>query len=91
MAEIAPFEIAVSNTALDDLQRRLAATRFPEAETPDDWSQGVPLAYAQELTEYWLNEYDWRTREAYFNRHPQFKTAIDGLDIHFLHVRSPHP
>jgi pimeloyl-ACP methyl ester carboxylesterase len=90
MAEIVPFRIEVAQTALDDLQRRLQAARFPEAETPDDWSQGVPLAYARELTDYWLREYDWRAREAYYNRHDQFKTNIDGLDIHFIHVTSPH-
>lgn len=91
MAEIVPFRIQVDQAALDDLKRRLQNTRFPEAETPDDWSQGVPLAYAQEITEYWLNEYNWRAREEYFNRHDQFKTNIDGLDIHFTHVRSAHP
>lgn len=90
MSDITPFEIQVPQGELDDLQQRLERTRFPEAETPDDWSQGVPLAYARELTEYWLHEYDWRARELYFNRHPQFKTNIDGLDIHFVHVVSPH-
>ena len=90
MSEIVPFRIEVAQAALDDLQRRLQAARFPEAETPDDWSQGVPLAYARELTDYWLSDYDWRAREAYYNRHDQFKTNIDGLDIHFLHVISPH-
>jgi epoxide hydrolase len=88
---IREFSLAVSEQQLGDLQRRLAQTRFPEAETPDDWSQGVPLAYARELTKYWLDEYDWRAREAYFNRHPQFMTNLDGLDIHFVHVQSPHP
>ena len=90
MTDIRPFQLEVAQAELDDLERRLAATRFPEAETPDDWSQGVPLAYAQELTEYWQEEYDWRARERYFNRHPQFVTSIDGLDIHFVHCVSPH-
>jgi len=90
MTEVIPFEIAISQDAIDDLNTRLSATRFPEAETTGDWNQGVPLAYAQELTQYWLNEYRWIERQAYFNRHAQFKTKIDDLDIHFIHVRSPH-
>ena len=90
MSEIVPFRIEVAQAVLDDLQRRLQAARFPEAETPDDWSQGVPLAYARELTDYWLSDYDWRAREIYYNRHDQFKTNIDGLDVHFIHVTSPH-
>lgn len=88
--EITPFRIAASDSELDDLKRRLRDTRWPERECVDDWSQGVPLAYAQEVCEYWLNKYDWRSREAQLNRFPQFKTIIDGLAIHFLHVRSPH-
>ena len=90
MTEIVPFELAISQAAIDDLNARLSATRFPEAETTGDWNQGVPLAYAQELAQYWLNDYRWADRQAYFNRHAQFKTRIDGLDIHFIHVRSPH-
>ncbi len=90
MGDITTFEIAVADEELEDLKTRLLTTRFPEAETPDDWSQGVPLSYAQEITEYWINEYDWRERESYFNRHPQFKANLDGLDIHFIHCESPH-
>lgn len=90
MTEVVPFEIAITQDAIDDLNTRLSSTRFPEAETTDDWNQGVPLAYARELTQYWLNDYQWAERQAYFNRHAQFKTRIDGLDIHFIHVRSPH-
>ncbi|MEE4284027.1 MAG: epoxide hydrolase family protein [Pseudomonadales bacterium] len=90
MTEIVPFELAISQAAIDELNARLSATRFPEAETTGDWNQGVPLAYAQELAQYWLNDYRWADRQAYFNRHAQFKTRIDGLDIHFIHVRSPH-
>ena len=86
--EIREFRVEVSDDELADLKNRLANTRFPEAETPEDWSQGVPLGYAQELVEYWRSEYDWRAREAYHNRFPQFKTNIDGLDIHFIHARS---
>lgn len=90
MTEVVPFEIAITQDAIDDLNTRLSSTRFPEAETTDDWNQGVPLAYARELTQYWLNDYQWAERQAYFNRHAQFKTRINGLDIHFIHVRSPH-
>jgi epoxide hydrolase len=88
--EIAPFRIAATDEQLDDLQRRLRATRWPERECVDDWSQGLPLAYAQEVASYWLQKYDWRTREAQLNRFRQFKTEIDGLGIHFIHARSPH-
>ena len=90
MAEILPFKIEIPDSAIEDLQRRLDAARFPEAEPLDDWSQGLPLNYVRELTTYWREEYDWRAREAYLNRHPQFKTNIDGLDIHFVHCVSPH-
>lgn len=88
--DITPFRIEASDEQLDDLRRRLRATRWPDAETVDDWSQGIPLAYVQEVCRYWAEKYDWRTREAALNRFPQFKLAIDGLDIHFVHVRSPH-
>ncbi len=92
---IREFKLEIPEIELDDLKRRLAHTRFPEAETcahtdADDWSQGLPLQYARELTDYWLNQYDWRAREAYFNRHPQFKLEIEDLDIHFIHCASPH-
>ncbi len=87
---VAPFVIEVPQAQLDDLHGRLSRTRFPEAETPDDWSQGVPLAYARELVEYWRDDYDWRAREAHYNRFAQFKTVLDGLDVHFIHQRSPH-
>ena len=86
---IAPFSIATSDDVLDDLRRRLEMTRWPDAETPDDWSQGIPLDYMQRVHDYWLNEYDFRSREATLNRWPAFITQIDGLDIHFLHIRSP--
>ncbi len=91
MSAIEPFQLAVSDAELDDLKARLAATRFPEAETPDDWSQGLPLDYAKTLRDYWQHEYDWRAREAHYNRFPQFQTTIDGLSIHFIHCESPHP
>jgi len=87
---IAEARLAVPEAELDDLRDRLRRTRWPEAETVDDWSQGIPLAYVQELCRYWADEYDWRATEARLNGlHPQ-RTEIDGLAIHFLHVRSPH-
>ncbi|WP_448321755.1 epoxide hydrolase family protein [Streptomyces sp. CO7] len=88
---ITPFRVEIPQADLDDLRRRLAMTRWPEAETVADWSQGVPLAWAQELCEYWATRYDWRAAEARLNAVPQFRTEIDGLGIHFLHARSPHP
>jgi hypothetical protein len=89
-SEAKPFRIAIGDDVLDDLKSRLRRTRWPEAELVDDWSQGVPLKWIEEVCRYWANDYDWRRREALLNRFPQFTTAIDGLKIHFLHVRSPH-
>jgi epoxide hydrolase len=89
--EVTPFLIAVPDAALDDLHQRLARTRWPERETVDDWSQGMPLGYLQDLCKYWADTYDWRTREAYLNSFPQFRTSVDGLGIHYIHVRSPNP
>ena len=88
--EIRPFRINTPDEALEDLRRRVAATNWPEKETVGDQSQGVPLAMIQELARYWATEYDWRTCEAALNGLPQFITEIDGLDIHFIHVRSQH-
>jgi len=88
---IKPFRIAVGDAVLDDLRSRLRNTRWPEAEVVDDWSQGAPLAWIKEVCRYWAEEYDWRKREALLNRFAQYTTDIDGLAIHFLHVRSPHP
>src|ERR1700684_1543690 len=87
---IDPFRIAATDAQLDDLKRRLRETRWPERECVDDWSQGLPLAYAQTVAAYWRDKYDWRAREARLNRFAQFKTTIDGVGIHFIHVRSPH-
>jgi pimeloyl-ACP methyl ester carboxylesterase len=87
---IEPFRIAVPDEALADLKRRLSSTRWPDAQTVDDWSQGMPLAYTRELCAYWRERYDWRAREALLNRFAQFRTEIDGLGIHFIHVRSAH-
>ena len=89
MSTIRPYEFAIPEVALDDLKMRLRHTRWPERETPDDWSQGVPLAYVKEVCEYWANDYDWRRCEALLNYWPQYHTEIDGLDIQFMHVRSP--
>jgi epoxide hydrolase len=90
MPEIRPYRIDVPNAVLDDLKERLARTRWPEAETVDDWSQGIPLAYTRGLAAYWADGYDWRSREAALNRFDHHLTEIDGLDIHFIHQRSPH-
>ncbi|CAM9924609.1 unnamed protein product [Phaeothamnion confervicola] len=87
---ITPFTLAIPQAALDDLARRLDATRWPERELVNDWKQGAPLAKVQALCHYWRNKYDWRRIETRLNGLGQFKTQIDGLDIHFLHVRSKH-
>jgi epoxide hydrolase len=89
--EVAPFRIEIPARELHDLRDRLEQTRWPERETVDDWSQGVPLAYIKEVCDYWAHEYDWRSTEATLNAFPQFRTQIDGLGIHFIHVRSRHP
>ncbi len=86
-----PFQVAVSDEELNSLHQRLTNTRWPEAETCDDWSQGVPLHYTRELAHYWEQEYDWRRFEKKLNSWPNFKTEIDGIDIHFIHRRSPEP
>jgi pimeloyl-ACP methyl ester carboxylesterase len=86
-----PFRVEVPAADLADLRDRLRRTRWPDAETVDDWSQGVPLSYLQELCAYWAEEHDWRVAEARLNAVPQFRTTIDGLGIHLLHARSPHP
>src|SRR5687767_5348001 len=106
MTEIRPFRIDIPQRELDDLQARLAATRFaeelpadpappadlpPGAVRPAGWQYGVPTAYLRELVEYWRTAYDWRTWEAKLNSYPQFTTTIDGQNIYFLHVRSPEP
>ncbi|HEV2157659.1 epoxide hydrolase [Bradyrhizobium sp.] len=88
---IRPFKIKIPDKALADLRHRLAATRWPDKETVDDGSQGVPQATQQQLVRYWQTDYDWRKIESRLNALPQYLTEIDGLDIHFLHVRSKHP
>jgi pimeloyl-ACP methyl ester carboxylesterase len=89
--EVTEFRIEVPGADLDDLRRRLRATRWPEQETVADWSQGVPRSYLQDLCRYWADGYDWRATEARLNTLPQYRTVIDGLAIHFIHARSPHP
>jgi epoxide hydrolase len=87
---IEPFVIDIDEAALGDLRERLRRVRWPEREPVGGWSQGVPLSYLQDVCRYWAEAYDWRVTQARLNRIPQFTTRIDGLDIHFLHVRSPH-
>src|SRR2546427_2825894 len=88
--EVTPFKVHVPQAALDDLKKRLANTRWPNKEPVSDWSQGVPLAKAQSLVDYMRTHYDWRRVESTLNGLPQFRTQIDGLGIHFIHVRSNH-
>jgi pimeloyl-ACP methyl ester carboxylesterase len=90
MSAIRPFAYRASEAELGDLRERVLATRLPEKETTNDQSQGVPLATVQKLTRHWSTEYDWRKVEARLNSFPQFITEIDGLDIHFIHVKSQH-
>src|SRR5712672_1963002 len=85
---VTPFEVRVPEAALDDLKRRLAKTRWPERETVGEWSQGVPLQKAQALVAYWRDKYDWHRLEARINALPKYRTQIDGVGIHFIHVRS---
>jgi pimeloyl-ACP methyl ester carboxylesterase len=88
---IRPFTVAIPDTEIDDLKLRLARTRWPNQETVPDWSQGVRLENTASLIEYWEKKYDWRRFERELNSFPQFVTNIDGLDIHFIHVRSKNP
>ena len=88
--EIRSFQIAIPEEQIDDLRRRIAATRWPTRELVTDRSQGVQLGPLRELARYWAAEYDWRKCEARLNALPQFTTTIDGLDVHFIHVKSAH-
>jgi len=87
---VEPFKVSVPQATIDDLKRRLASTRRPTRETVGDWTQGVPLQKAEALVAYWRDKYDWRRFEARINAFPQYRTRIDGVGIHFIHVRSPH-
>ena len=88
--EIRPFRVDMPDEAIADLRRRIAATRWPSRELVADRSQGVQLATITELARYWAAEYDWRACQAELNALPQFTTEIDGVDIHFIHVKSSH-
>ncbi len=90
-ALVRPFTVSIPDSEIVDLKQRLARTRWPDPETVGDWSQGVRVANARSLVEYWERGYDYRRFESEFNRFPQFLTEIDGLDIHFIHVRSKNP
>jgi pimeloyl-ACP methyl ester carboxylesterase len=90
-ARITPFTIRVPDDTLRDLNERLARTRWPDPAPGAGWDYGVPLAYVKELTAYWRTQYDWRKHERELNRFPQFVTRLDGVELHFLHVRSKHP
>lgn len=89
--DIKPFTIAITDNELEDLARRLDATRWPEPQTCEEWGQGIPLEYTRELADYWRQSYDWRRCETMLNSWPNYKAEIDGLDIHFIHQRSPEP
>ena len=89
--KVIEFRIETGQDELDDLERRLKYARLPERETVDNWTQGIPSELVSELLDYWRHEYDWRVCQANLNSYPQFTTEIDGLGIHFLHVRSPEP
>jgi pimeloyl-ACP methyl ester carboxylesterase len=90
-ALVRPFTVAIADSEIDDLKQRLARTRWPNPETVSDWSQGVRLENAKSLVNHWMRDYDWRRFESELNRFLQFLTAIDGLDIHFIHVKSKNP
>ncbi len=90
-AQPRPFKIDIPQPQLDDLKARLALTRFPEKEIVDDWDQGVPLHYVRDLVSYWQHNYDWRRCEATLNSLPNFLMEVDGLDVHFIHIRSANP
>jgi len=91
MAQPVPFRIAATDAQLDDLRARLRGTRWPEAETVDDWSQGTPLAFMRAMADHWAGAYDWRAREAKLNALTQWRAEAEGVGLHFVHMRSPHP
>ncbi len=90
MTQIQEYKIDIKQVEINDLHARLRLTRFPDKETPGDWTQGIPLSYMREIRDYWLDHYDWKKREALLNQWPGFLTNIQGLEIHFLHIRSRH-
>src|SRR5262245_16070051 len=87
---IRPFKVNIPQAEPDDIRRRVKGTRRPQRETVKDSTQGVQLGFMQKMAEYWANEYDWRKCKAKLNAYPNFLTEIDGLDIHFIHVKSKH-
>ena len=90
MNSVRPFKLDIPESEIDELRSRLTSARWPESETVEDWSQGVPLNYHREFCDYWANDYDWYRTQDRLNRYSQFKTQIEDLDIHFLHIRSSH-
>ena len=88
MSEIRPYTINVADKEIEKLKSRLEISRFPEKETTGDWSQGVPLAYMKTITDYWLKQYDFKRLETRLNRYENLITEIDGVDIHFMHIKS---
>jgi epoxide hydrolase len=90
-ALVRPFTVSIPDSEIDNVKQRLARTRWPDPETVGDWSQGVRVEHARSLAGYWERDYDWRRLESRFNHFPQFLTEIDGLDIHFIHVKSTNP
>ncbi|SVC38578.1 uncharacterized protein METZ01_LOCUS291432, partial [marine metagenome] len=90
-ATIVPFEIAISDEAISDLKNRLQNTRLPDQISQTTWEYGTDREYLIELIDYWRNEFNWREQESTLNQFDQFKTEIDGLEMHFIHQRSPHP
>ena len=91
MTTIKDFSINIPEEKLVDLKKRLELTRWPDKETPSDWTQGIPLSYMKEIHSYWLNKYDWNKEVAKINDFPQFMAKINDLDVHFIHLKSPHP
>ncbi len=90
MSQVKPFKLDIPLSDIKDLKNRLTSARWPEVETVDDWTQGVPLSYHQTFCEYWANDYDWYQTQERLNQYDQFITNIEGLDVHFLHIRSSH-
>jgi hypothetical protein len=90
-SNLEPFQVVFDRNAIDDLRARLQHTRWPERETVDDWSQGIPVGFVRDLATYWRDEYDFDAAQERMNAWPQFTTRIDDLDIHFVHARSPEP
>ena len=90
MSEIRSFNLDVPETEIDELKARLNHARWPDSETVDDWTQGVPIEYHREFCEYWANDYNWYDTQDRLNKYRQYKTTIDNLDIHFLHLKSNH-